>query len=213
MATKRRRGSAKRTYAKQEAARRRGAPGKRFVGETAAQSEGDRRRERKKVARMARAAREARPAEAAHTAGARPSKGGAGGSAARRPPPTPPVESGQSEAAFRAAEERAAAAGAEVEPLERPLASVSRLAPRDEGSARTDEPDGGAVAVGARWEEPSADVSAADRADRSAAPPPLGGALGDLVRSALGLARTVVSVPFRLALAVPRLALRAVMHG
>lgn len=40
----------------QEAQSRRGAPGKRFIGETAAQSELARRSERKKVARMAEVA-------------------------------------------------------------------------------------------------------------------------------------------------------------
>ncbi|HEX9049910.1 MAG TPA: hypothetical protein VF841_05190, partial [Anaeromyxobacter sp.] len=69
MATRKRPGSARRTWARQEAARKRSASGKRFVGETAGQSAAARRDERKKAARMARAARAAKPAEAARTAG------------------------------------------------------------------------------------------------------------------------------------------------
>lgn len=208
MATKKRRGAAKGTYARQEAARKRGAAGKRFVGETAAQSAEARKQERKKVARMARAARrDVRPAEAAMTVGA---------TGAPRPAEQPAPESGEGEAAFRAAEADAALAGAEVEPLERPLASVSHLPPRDaaeklrqldaEGAARATAPSS--------WEEPYADVSAEHAADRGAdAAPPLGGVITELVRSALGLVRTLATAPFRLAMALPRLALRAVLHA
>ncbi len=215
MATKRRRGAAKRTYAKQEAVRKASAPGKRFVGETAAQSAHDKQRERNKVARMQRASRAARPAEAARTAGKKRA------SPRRTEVPTPPPEettqpeSGQSQAAFRTAEEDAALAGAEVEPLARPLATVSRLTPRDAAERlHQDEPEAGGGVAPDPWRELSADVPEERAGVRPAeAAPPLGWAMTDLVRSALGLARTVLSVPFRIALAVPRFALRAVLNA
>jgi hypothetical protein len=53
MAAKNRPRSAKATMSQQEARDRRGAPGKRFIGETAAQSGQAREAERKKVERMA----------------------------------------------------------------------------------------------------------------------------------------------------------------
>ena len=63
MASKKRPGSAKRTLAKQEAARKRGAPGKRFIDETADQSLQARRVERQKVERMAEVDRAHRTVE------------------------------------------------------------------------------------------------------------------------------------------------------
>jgi hypothetical protein len=119
-------------------------------------------------------------------------------------------ESGRSEAAFRAAEEDAALAGAEVEPREAPLASVSRL-PAREAAERVRQLDAenaaGALDDPPWGEPPSADVSAEHGV---AATPSLGWAVADLVRSAFGLARAVAGAPIRLAVAVPRLALRAV---
>jgi hypothetical protein len=53
MALKNRPGSEKDTMGQQEAQFRRGAPGKRFIGDTAAQSRGAKRAERDKVERMA----------------------------------------------------------------------------------------------------------------------------------------------------------------
>src|SRR5512142_1293458 len=137
MATKKRPGSAKRTVARQEAARRRSAPGKQFVGETADQSAKAKRDERKKVARMARAAaRKAVPAEAARTVGrakkasanAKRGAGSAGDRAARTV--------ARAEAAFRAAEEDAALHGAEIEPLETP----ARPAADDPAAGTRDRP-------------------------------------------------------------------------
>ena len=219
MATKRRRGSARRTYASQEAARKRGAPGKRFVGETAEQSADARERERKHVGRMAGAVREAQPAEAARTAGSRRTerKDDASGPG---PAGQPSPESGQSEAAFRAAQEDAALAGAEVEPPEPPeppLATVSRLPARDvaERMRQLDAEIAGGPTEDPPWgEPPSADVSAEHGAERGAAvTPSLGWAVADLFRSALGLARAVAAAPLRFVLALPRLALRAVMRA
>jgi hypothetical protein len=208
MASRKRPGSAKRTVAKQEAARKRSAPGKRFVGETAEQSARARAAERKKVARMARASRKAKPAEAARTAGhAKRAKRG-GRSAGE---PTAPEA-----AAFRAAEEDAALRGAEVEPLE-----PSHMPGPDHAAAETGEQAtvhvlptaaeraGAGRAAAEQWFEPSVDVSG-DRAVGDGSPPPLGWALADLARSALGLVRTLVAVPFRIALAIPRFAIRAV---
>src|SRR5512138_2547932 len=53
MASKNRPGSAKRAMGVQEAQLRRGAPGKRFIGETSRQSARARQAEREKVERMA----------------------------------------------------------------------------------------------------------------------------------------------------------------
>jgi hypothetical protein len=53
MAVKNRPGSARATLGQQEASTRRGAPGRRFVGEGAEQSAKARREERKRVGRMA----------------------------------------------------------------------------------------------------------------------------------------------------------------
>jgi hypothetical protein len=50
---KNRRGSAKQAYGQQDAAFRRGAPGKKFIGEGAEQSYAAKQAERHKVARMA----------------------------------------------------------------------------------------------------------------------------------------------------------------
>ncbi|HET8539221.1 MAG TPA: hypothetical protein VFL83_05060 [Anaeromyxobacter sp.] len=219
MASKKRPGSAKRTVAKQEAARKRSAPGKRFVGETAEQSERARQGERKKVARMARAARKAKRAEAARTAGAKRRGRGGAKRARKGPAPAPerlPAAVPDAEATFRAAEQEAALAGAEVEPLGRPLATVTSLPAREDGDPgrRADaEAAARAVATEDVWDL-SADVS---REHGGGTPidgpaPPFRWAMADLVRSAFGLARTVVVAPLRLALAVPRLALRAVVH-
>jgi hypothetical protein len=210
MASRKRPGSAKRTVAKQEAARKRSAPGKRFVGETAEQSARARNEERKKVARMARAARKAKPAEAARTAG-HAKKAKRGGRTAGEP-------TAREAAAFRAAEEDAALRGAEVEPIEPAL-----MASADDAAAETREqatvhvlPTPAERAVSGRtaaeqWFEPSVDISS-ERASAvgDASPPPLGSALADLARSALGLVRTILAVPFRVAFAIPRFAIRAV---
>src|SRR5690242_1636532 len=65
MAVKNRPGAARETLAKQAANTRRGAPGKHFIGETAAQGAAARREERERVAAMAEADREWRQHEAA----------------------------------------------------------------------------------------------------------------------------------------------------
>jgi hypothetical protein len=221
MASKNRPGSAKRTVAKQEAARKRGAPGKQFVGETAAQSARAKQAQRKKVARMARAARSARPAEAARTAGPAPAapksrKAKAPPRPRGAPAPAPGLDTrklAEAEAELRASEERAALAGAEVEPAEGPLASVSRLpTPEERDPVRLADAEAARRAVAPEvWTPPSDDVSREHGAAEAAGgSPPLGWAMTDLVRSALGLLRTVVAVPFRIAVAVPRFALRAV---
>jgi hypothetical protein len=64
MASKNRPESAKDTIAQQEAEVRRGAPGKRFIGEAAEQSQRARRAERQKVERMAEIDAAERRAEA-----------------------------------------------------------------------------------------------------------------------------------------------------
>jgi hypothetical protein len=64
MAAKSRPGSAKQALAQQAAGFRRGAPGKRYVGETATQSARAREGERKRVARMAEIDTAQRRAEA-----------------------------------------------------------------------------------------------------------------------------------------------------
>jgi hypothetical protein len=210
MATKKRPGSAKRTLAKQEAARKRGAPGKQFIGETAGQVAKAKRAERKKVARMARAAR---PAEAARTAG--PKRSSQARKAARRPEPTMP----ENEAAFRAAEQDAAEHGAEVEPIEQaePLLRAVPAPEQHDGehdAARLREAAAelGAVTADAWGASSDPDERRAEGAGTASdTTPPLGLSMSDLVRSALGLVRTAVTVPFRIALAIPRLALRAVL--
>lgn len=212
MASRKRPGAARRTPAKQETARKRSAPGKRFVGETAEQSARARSDERRKVARLARAARKAKPAEAARTAGhakkAKRGPGLAGESIAR------------AAAAFRAAEEDAALRGAEVEPIEPSSTAVS-----DDPTAETREretvhvlptaaePAGPGRTAAEQWYEPTVDISdeKLESAIGEASPPPLGWALADLARSALRLTGTLVGVPFRIALAIPRFAIRAVV--
>src|SRR5512133_733346 len=218
MASRKRPDAAKRTVARQEAARKRSAPGKRFVGEAADQSAKARRDERKKVARMARAARKAKPAEAARTAGrtkkARPRTTGSRASA----PPNPARAVAEAEAAFRAAEEDAALHGAEVEPVEAPELPVT-----DDPAAATherglhllptaSEPTVAERPAAERSYEPSVDVSneRGESAIGDGESPPLGSALAGLARTAFGLVRTLVAVPFRLALAIPRFAIRAV---
>ncbi|HEY6101422.1 MAG TPA: translation initiation factor IF-2 [Anaeromyxobacter sp.] len=64
MATKKRPRSARETVARRQAEARRGAPGKRFIGERAEQGAAARRVELKKVARMAEAESAARREEA-----------------------------------------------------------------------------------------------------------------------------------------------------
>ncbi len=208
MATKRRRGAAKQAIAKQEAARKRSAPGKRFVGETAGQSARAKRAQRKKVARMARGGRAATRAEAARAAG--PSHEAREGAPKGNGAWAGAEQGGQTEAAFRAAQADAALSGAEVEPLDRPLASVSHLPSHEERDAerlaRAEAPTHGGAAPDA-WAAPSEDVS---REHGGGAASPLGPALGGLVRSGLGLARSVAAVPLRIAFAVPRMVLRAV---
>src|SRR5512144_2744792 len=175
MATRKRPGAAKRTVAKQEAARKRSAPGKRFVGETADQSARARQDERKKVARMAHAARAAKRVEAARTAGhpkkARPhSKAGRAAAA-----PRTAREAFEAGSAFRAAEEDAALRGAEVEPL----ASSGRpgtedLAAQAERPSLHLLPGAAERATPAPAFEPSVDVSDPEGAIGEASPPPLG---------------------------------------
>ncbi len=64
MASKRRRKSAKETLSRQAAGFRRGAPGKRFIGETSAQSAADHLEEVRRAQRMAEIASARRRAEA-----------------------------------------------------------------------------------------------------------------------------------------------------
>ncbi len=211
MASRKRPKAAKGTYARQEAVRRRGTPGKRFVGETAGQSADARQRERKKVARMARAARKAKPAEAARKAGARkPAKRRTSPEAAPSVPRIPEAVE------LRAAEADAARAGAEIEPVERPLATVSRLPPASApGIAGEADAEPGARAVAPDAWQTAPPAEPADGGAQEAvgdAPPPPGRAFADLARSALGLAGSVLALPLRFALAVPRLALRAVLR-
>lgn len=209
MATKRRRGAAKQAIAKQEAARKRTAPGKRFVGETAKQSARAKQAQRKKVARMARGALAAKRAEAARTAGASHQPWEDSSKADGGWPPS--EQGGQPDASFRAAQEDAALSGAEVEPLEQPLASVSHLpSQRDRDAERRveDEASTQHATETDDWTAPSEDVSREHGDER---PAPLGSAVTGLVRSGLGLARSVAAAPFRLAIAVPRMVLRAVL--
>ncbi len=218
MATRKRPGSAKRTVARQEAARKRSAPGKRFVGETAEQSENARRSERRKVARMAHAARAAKPAQAARTAGhAKKARGGAN-AARRSAEQRTPRKAAEAKAALRAAEEDAALHGAEVEPAssERAVADDPAAETRERGTLHllpgaSERTDAGRAGAGPGW-EPSVDASSTgdETAIGEASPPPLRWALADLARGAFGLARTLVGVPFRIALAIPRIAIRAV---
>lgn len=63
MGAKNRPGSAKDSFAQQQAATRRGAPGKRFIGETAAQSQRARREQTEKVERLVEVDRAERIAE------------------------------------------------------------------------------------------------------------------------------------------------------
>ncbi len=218
MATRKRPGAAKRTVARQEADRKRSAPGKRFVGETAEQSEKARRAERKKVARMTRAARKAKPAEAARTAGrkrtSRPGSRPKRAAVAAKPAPRAAVEA---EAALRAAEEDAALHGAEVEPAgaEGPPPLIAEAANEPAVGllpAATERGPGESRSFAEVRHEPPVDVSAERSAIGEEEPPPLGSAIADLARSALGLARTVIGIPFRIALAIPRVALRAVAN-
>ncbi len=218
MASRKRPGAAKRTVAKQEAARKRSAPGKRFVGETADQSANARRDERKKVARMVRAARKAQPAEAARTAGrSKTARARTRGSRASAPSRRA-RDAADIEAALRAAEADAALHGAEVEPVE-----ASELPATDDPAAATRErgalhllPSASEPTVAERSaaeppSEPSVDVSGArDESAIGDAAAPLGSAVADLARTALSLVRTIIAVPFRLALAIPRFAIRAV---
>ncbi|HEX9049775.1 MAG TPA: hypothetical protein VF841_04515, partial [Anaeromyxobacter sp.] len=107
--------------------------------------------------------------------------------------------------------------GAEVEPVARWAGPGA-----DDPAAETREPPAlhlltgaAGAAEGAAPEPthaPSIDVSGASAGvvGEEEDEPALGWALADLARSALGLARTLVGVPLRIALALPRLALRAV---
>jgi hypothetical protein len=162
---------------------------------------------------MARsAARKASPGEAARTverpkrASAKRGPGSAGDRAARTV--------ARAQAAFRAAEEDAARRGAEVEPAvpsERPGADDPAAQTRERPSLHLlSEVAEAEPAASEPPYEPSVDVSDAESAIGEAPPPPLGLAVADLARSALGLVRTLVGVPFRIALAIPRLALRAI---
>ncbi len=179
MATKKRPGSARRILAKQEAARKQPAPGKRFVGETAGESTKARRAQRAKVARTARsaAAREARPVAAARSVAAkRPSRKAKAPAAPRSPPELQVVQQ-------------------EPEPAAPSFTSGVSEETRGAGA------EAAARAVAFEPAEPlSVDVSDEYRD----AAPPLGAALADLLRSALRLARTLVTTPLRLAIALRR---------
>jgi hypothetical protein len=184
MASRNRPGSAKRTVAKQEAARKRGA-------------------------------RKAKPAEAARTAGRRRHAATGGKAAKRSGGRAPARKAAEAEAevvALRASEADAALSGAEVEPLLPVDGAAAEPAAEPKDAVRRADADVTVRAVPADpwWQAPSSDVSAEHGGGSGAAEPPFGWAMAGLVRSALGLARTVVTAPLRLALAIPRLALRAV---